>query len=460
MKIFRLTLLYYFPFFLSVVFYLFHLYPTLVNPFFPGDSGIRLDQADRLIPYSGPRVWLPFLQSHIFLLYHLHVPLSLYFLIPAIYFVIFLFLINFIGIKFLGKTIVSVLFLTTFLFALTNNWLIIWLATQLMQEAPTFAFLPLLLYAYISRNIPLLFFLTSVSLLTREYFWVIFVVLGILPYLSGKVRPLPRIYWLFCGIPILWLIATNQPLWLANALPHPEITIPILFNRLQALGNVLDTSHLIPVYFVLVFGMAMTFLSKNAKSSLSDTFITLSFLSLGGISLYIILADPWQITPGNPRSIFPFFLFLPYLLIALLNKLSILLRLPRTIFSILLLLSVVPIFDFPPRNPLSIQKEPYYEIVSTTVSSYASSYRDTEKFSVGIVGIDQWNTYTQYLVGPLLYYDRHYLQEFDNPGNYPLIFAPRGFQHRLFSQIAGLTVGGKEIEIFVRSDIPKSETSH
>lgn len=84
----------YFPFLFSVIILFIDYLPELINPIFPGDSGFRLLYAKYLILNGGSRVWLPFLQLHIFLLYLLKSPVFLYKLIPIIYYLILLFTLN------------------------------------------------------------------------------------------------------------------------------------------------------------------------------------------------------------------------------------------------------------------------------------------------------------------------------------------------------------------------------
>ena len=52
------------------------------HPTFVGDPGTRLDRAAELVIGTGQRVWLPFLQLHIHLLYLAGVPAAAYLLVP------------------------------------------------------------------------------------------------------------------------------------------------------------------------------------------------------------------------------------------------------------------------------------------------------------------------------------------------------------------------------------------
>src|ERR1700687_106337 len=66
---------------------------SFMHPTFYGDQGVRLDHAAELFVRVGQRIWLPFLQLHIYLLYLARAPAAAYLFVPYAYMVLSLLLL-------------------------------------------------------------------------------------------------------------------------------------------------------------------------------------------------------------------------------------------------------------------------------------------------------------------------------------------------------------------------------
>ena len=77
---------------------------ALANPGFSGDEAIRLYYASRPVFRLGNRVWLPFLQLHVWVLYVLRTPSLYYHLIPCAYFFAAVVSYGLLALRLLGRT--------------------------------------------------------------------------------------------------------------------------------------------------------------------------------------------------------------------------------------------------------------------------------------------------------------------------------------------------------------------
>ena len=71
---------------LALVLFADRVWVALDNPFFRGDAGHRMNHSDLPVVHLGRRLWLPFLQLHIWLLKLLGTPFGYFKLVPACYF--------------------------------------------------------------------------------------------------------------------------------------------------------------------------------------------------------------------------------------------------------------------------------------------------------------------------------------------------------------------------------------
>src|SRR5215475_1767344 len=150
---------------------------ALVRPTFQGDQGIRLDRAAELVVGTSRRVWLPFLQAHIHLLYLAGAPPAAYLLVPFAYTALTLWLIAALCRAVMGDERRAVLPTLVLLVAFAGGSFR-WVVRALYQEVILLPiFLALVYLHYFAAERRLLFLaLLAAGMLTREVFWIWWVV--------------------------------------------------------------------------------------------------------------------------------------------------------------------------------------------------------------------------------------------------------------------------------------------
>lgn len=407
----------YFPFLFSAIILFIHYLPELINPIFPGDSGFRLLHANHVVLLGGSSVWLPFLQLHVFLLYLLKSPVFLYKFIPIFYFLLVLFMINKLSLKIIGNGILEILFTTLLLLALTNNSLLLYLGSNLYQEIIVFALLYVLIYLYyFGKTHRFLFYIFAfLALLTREYFWIYYITLGIISLF--RINTLTRnkiiIYCLYGLIPLLWIFYTKQPVFLKTFSANSYLNAQVIIDRTYRLIEVFTTNHLPPIILILFITFCFVYIGgkfNNIKDS-NHYFIDyhiFSLISLLGMYLFIILLDPWQPIPLNARIVFPIFIHLPFWFLICYKYAS---RLPRHSQIIIMLLLVFGLGTLVNKRPhlqgLFIKQSSFYREIPEAISIYKNQSH-IRSLKIAIVSIDYWKYYIAYLTGPLLYANNRY----------------------------------------------------
>lgn len=260
------------------------------------------------------RVWLPFLQFHIFLFYKLGLPYYTFKLIPCFYFFLALLFLAKLTYKILGQYYPRILFPLLILFVFSHQRILFNLSVSLYQEMLEIFFFYLLLYmgALELKKSGLLLLMASMAVFIRETFWVYLLVLTICnrtKIFTDKTYKLSFIWlwslvagWLFT-IPFLSIIKFHRlpkwPIMINNQLGHAAS----IFTSLSSLHNSFYANR---IQF-LILGLIIIYILKAGKitkvqnDEFGSRFKIFSLLSLGIIYGYIILFDPWEYTPGNSR---------------------------------------------------------------------------------------------------------------------------------------------------------------
>ena len=97
---------------------------AILDPTFCGDAGIRMNSAARPYFRVGNRVWLPYLQLHIWVFHLLRLPYRLYNLIPCFYFFVAVVSLGLLGLRLLGRTWSGILFTLAVMFCFAEHRLI------------------------------------------------------------------------------------------------------------------------------------------------------------------------------------------------------------------------------------------------------------------------------------------------------------------------------------------------
>ena len=161
-------------FILALVLFAIRLVTALHDPFFEGDPGQRMYLAHLPIASIGNRIWLPFLQIHIWAFYLLHLPYYTFKIIPCFYFFIAVLFLGLLIYRETRKTSADLMFTLLLMFCFAYQWAIQFVSTRLYQEALALAALYLLLWggAIELKDNKWLLPVGAAALLTRECFWI------------------------------------------------------------------------------------------------------------------------------------------------------------------------------------------------------------------------------------------------------------------------------------------------
>lgn len=296
------------------------------DPLFFGDSGYRVFFAHRPVVKLGNRIWLPFLQLHVWLYHLLGLPASGVKLISAFYSWTALISLGFYWRRILGgsrySTILAIFAAVCFAAQHLNV-----VTRPLMQEPIGSAlFFGFLLFA--SRgaafSAPALL-CAAAALMTRDVYWIYLfaATLAGLPSLLADRRRLLAgvalwavpILWLAVGVPAIYLVAFGR-------LPSIPIEWPLMYNPAEPAANPMSPARSLWIGLVdgrvlpLACGVAgaVAALALSAKvrfvqvfgfAEFSRTMVRAVPIALAVIYGLVLLVDPWQVTPGNVRAGWP-----------------------------------------------------------------------------------------------------------------------------------------------------------
>lgn len=396
------------PIIFAILILVFQYMPLLKNPAFPGDSGIRLEYARYLILHAPNHIWLPILQAHIHLLYILKSPVFLYKLIPISYLILLLFMLNLLSVRILGPGKLARILTTFVLLSLVNNRQILFLGNNLYQEIPTFTIFYLLYYSYFTKNLKLFYTISCIAMLTREYFWVYYLVFVIAAFRKRKSLSISPIFLVYVFIPIIWLFTTKQAIWGSVKSLNLPFNLLTIYERSGRLLSVFLKESVFPI--ILWISLCCVWLKTRKHFMANDLwdYSIFSLISIFGIYLYFIIKDPWQPIPLNPRMIIPLIIHIPLWIILCYKYILRFPKVQKVLLTIFLIFSLLPLYNhLPSIKAYGRGNYDYYRDISLAISNYKKTSVNKE-IKIGIAGIEYW-TYITYLVGPLLYQNREYV---------------------------------------------------
>ena len=147
---------------------------ALGNPFFGGDAGHRVQFAWAPVAPLASRIWLPFLQLHIFAVYHAHLPVAALTLIPCFYFFLAVLCLGLVSWRFTGSTRGGLVFTLLLMGGFAYQEVVPSASVQLYQEILGSFFFFFLLHAGALelRKSKILLVAVWAALITRETFWI------------------------------------------------------------------------------------------------------------------------------------------------------------------------------------------------------------------------------------------------------------------------------------------------
>lgn len=308
---------------------------VLNDPIFGGDSGFRMYNAGKIIFKAGNRVWLPFLQLHIWIFYKLKLPYWAFKLIPCLYFLLAVIFLGLLTYRILGNSRCGLIFSLFLMFCFAYQRSVIFLSVNLYQEILEIAFLYILFYTGVLelRKTIFLFLIASCALLTRDTFQLYLFILTLLNYkkiLSDK-KYIFSFIWLWI-IPFLWSMSVPvMSLIQRKGWPKWPLEWPIMENgpkagffdflfNLKCMVTSMKNNRvhflIIGIFIVWVTQALYIKIKKNKISQFDDAFKgKFKVFSLWSLVIYYSLAflfNPWHDSDGNIRI---FFVLLSHLFI-------------------------------------------------------------------------------------------------------------------------------------------------
>lgn len=299
------------------------------QPFFTGDAGHRMNNAHRVLARLGNRVWLPYLQAHVWTFYRLRLPYESYQVIPCFYFFLAVLMLGLLGYRIIGRTYLGLLFTLAVMLCFAQQQQVASLSVRLYQEITGIALFYALLYAGALElpKRPLLLLIAGAALLARDTFWIYLLSLTLLnrkAILSGRsYRVSFLILW---AIPVLWLLAAPLGYLVHEGrLPAFPLEWPVGINReggpavthisttLRSLWAAVSSSRVVYLLAAVALAWVVNGLhgrrGARAPGAQAEEFVSrfkgFSLLSLTIVYGLIVAFDPWQSTFGNPRMAVP-----------------------------------------------------------------------------------------------------------------------------------------------------------
>jgi len=312
------------------------------------------------------------------------------------------------------------------------------------------------------RKSKLLLFIASIALFVRETFWVYLFVLTLLNFKkiqSEKIYKFSFIWlwslmlgWFFM-VPYLSFIKFAQsPRW-PLMINTESKSIANFLDSFKSLNQALASGRVIFIVLGLIIIWAFKRLylrdSKTIDSqekTFSSKFKIFSLTSTAMLYLYIILFNPYEYTPGNPRMIIPLVSHL-FIWVILFFKESF--SYPRSfkiICRIILVLSLLIITRWGTRN--WVVKDYSNDIKAySEIQTMARSISKTPKPKACIYGISFWKAIDNF-VAPTLYMQKTIVdnQKDQLPDSCDIVITPSLFklEHEKFTTYREIKIKGQE----------------
>ena len=434
------------------------------NPFFEGDSGVRLENAEKFIVAMGNRVWLPFLQAHIWFLYNLKTPYYFFNLIPCLYFFLALLFIGKYMYRINGRKAPEVLFLLLMMFSLAYQRAVSYVSVNLYQEIPAMALFFILLYlgAPELKKSGLLLAVAAIALVTRDDFWVYLFVISLLNYkkiISDKGYRSAFIFlwsivilW-FCAVPFGYIYKLGRwpqfpfewPLMLTSHNPFmvnlADIGLSIMKNRV----------HYLILALILLWIIRYIYFKSSRIKPVSDgmsAFGMFSAVSLTIIYLHFILFGAWY-PSKNLRTVMPLLSHLCVWVMLFYKDSSYYPRVLKISARLVLAGGVLLIAQL---NTVNITAKTYSDAESAYLNiKDAESRYPKDRPLVCIAGPDTWVSRSLF-IAPTLYMNRQFTTDNKKWFNKycDIIITPTEIENGVFFKHAGFTLRKKQYLVYFR----------
>ncbi|MCL5746413.1 MAG: hypothetical protein M1541_21195 [Acidobacteria bacterium] len=291
------------------------------DPFFPGDTGARMHGARLPVVRIGNRIWLPVLQTHLCVLYRLHLPYYAFKCIPPFYLFLATLFIGLITWRLSGYSRAGLAFALLLMFCFAQQVVVRALGVLLYQEIIELALFYVLLWAGVleGRRAFWVLALATVALLTRESFWIYLATLSLLNWkkiLAGKAERYRALF--LWSVPVLWVLSipffyrllegrfpSFPAEWPLGINKHANVAVSNLGQSALHLFGSLFRSRVHYLVAGLIVVYAIGRLWRVKPHPLAKRFAPFSLVSLGIVYALILLFDPWQATSGSTRIAIP-----------------------------------------------------------------------------------------------------------------------------------------------------------
>lgn len=296
------------------------------EPLLGTDAGFRVFNAHVPVIKIGNRVWLPFLQAHIWLYRFLGLPFTGLKLISVFYVTLGAMCLGLYWRRVLGSSAWSAVLAIAAAVCFAAHWLSVETRDLMQEPIGAGLFFALLMIASSGRTLPRAgFAVAAAALVTRDSYWVyLFVVtiigLGRLPWSSRRLRG----YAFLWAVPILWLAVAIPLIYLIGLgrLPRIPFEWPFPYNLAEAAAGSMSSAESLRIALVdsrtlpMAAGVALAYVvlalrgPRSAFWRFHDSEFAGTTMCAAPIALVLAYgliwaANPWQVTPGNPRAAWP-----------------------------------------------------------------------------------------------------------------------------------------------------------
>jgi hypothetical protein len=300
-----------------------------------GDPAFRIDNASTLLLLIDGRLWLPYLQAHVYALFSLGASPYWYHLLPVLYLIGAAVLLIAIGLRVVGEGGGAKVFVLLVVLAWLLNPLVLYLRGLLFQEifCSFLVYLALLLGALELRRRRSIVIVAALALLTRETAWFLLGAFTLVRIREARSEPVKRALFFLWGILGIWF--SLVPLYLIYSqgrLPRIPAEWPLMldlrpsfqstvWDRIGWLGEALELSNLVPALFLLciVAFLVHLYSSRGERGCSPQHWLlqrtpSIAAVALGAQLSLMLMVEPSTGLPVNVRKAYPLLELLPLLL--------------------------------------------------------------------------------------------------------------------------------------------------
>jgi hypothetical protein len=386
-------------FYISITYFLFlySVFPNLINPELDGDAATRFLAAPQLIHYNQYREWLPYIQIWGALVVFFQLPFVTLYIFPLLHLLIFLFFAVKIFHQYGNFTFFNRFIFQIIIFLFLFIPVIHRLSYQPYQEIPYLAVMAGIVYFTLRHHYP--WQLWFVGMFVREQVWIYWAcwLVSQLYIKRTRIFSHPATY-IISAVPFFWAFITSRSIIPIVSKSEISFQFEVLMKRIYDLFELIIRYQYQYIFICLILSMLLCFCVRNHFTYQIKSIMFASILSVFVTASYIIVTNPYSVTPFNPRPLMPFLFLVPLWCFCLSLK-----NLPLFQLRSLLICLFIPALLFSSdlgfiTRPLNLQQHPFYRDAEKIIQENKQS-KNTFCFS----GLDHWQEFMKYIVGTFKY---------------------------------------------------------